>query len=39
MLDIDSILWAYLVGDLDLVFPLPPRLPSFAAETIRPGAR
>jgi hypothetical protein len=34
---IDVVLWSLLGDELDLVFPLPPRVPAFAAETVRPG--
>jgi hypothetical protein len=36
---IDVLLWDLLGEDLDIVFPLPPRVPSFACETFRPPAR
>ena len=37
MASVDDVLWFFLGGELELVFPLPPRVPSFAAETVRPG--
>lgn len=33
----DDVLWFYLGDELDLALPLPPRVPSFASETVRPG--
>lgn len=36
-MNVDAILWALLGDELDLVFPLPPRVPSFARETVRPA--
>lgn len=35
---LDHVLYALLADDFDLVFPLPPIVPAFAAETVRPGA-
>lgn len=37
MLTHDDVLWLLLGEELELVFPLPPRVPTFAAETVRPG--
>jgi hypothetical protein len=39
MIGLDLLLWDLLGDDLDLVLPLPPRVPSFACETVRPPAR
>ncbi len=36
MSEIDRMLWGLLGDDLAMVFPLPPRVPAFAAETVRP---
>lgn len=33
---VDEALWLLLSEDLDLVFPLPPLVPAFARETVRP---
>lgn len=39
MTTLDALLWSLLGDDLDLVFPLPPPVPAFAAETVRPPRR
>jgi hypothetical protein len=37
---LDALLWSLLGAELDAAaLPLPPRAPSFAAETMRPPAR
>lgn len=37
--DIERALWDLLGDELDVVLPLPPRVPSFATETVRPPRR
>jgi hypothetical protein len=34
--NIDALLWHLLGDELDAVLPPPPRVPAFAAETVRP---
>lgn len=36
---LDLFLWSLLADDLDIVLPMPPRVPSFACSTVRPGRR
>lgn len=36
MSEIDMLLWLLLGDEFDVVLPLPPRLPAFAADTVRP---
>jgi hypothetical protein len=39
VIGLDLLLWQLLGEDFDLVIPLPPRVPVFARETVRPGRK